>query len=168
MSMREVEPGVGLIMLNGKLGDKPSWAPRVVRPTDEESGTQVGAVDDDTTGTDTPAMHFTELVGRELKGETIEMALPGSSDRHRVRFLREGEGKPELNSSCVVYREGLKQPDAITGFAFGKVRWKTLQDAETGESIVSMTIRRPGATVSVSLKSDDWSTFSGFGIVETK
>lgn len=166
MSMREVEPGVGLVMLTSKLVDKPSWAPRPVgQPTDVKAG-ESSRIDETRSGTEIADGYFADLVGRKLEGEKIEMDLPGASGKHTVRFMQQGDEKPALNSNCVVYRDGLKQPGAADGFAYGKVRWKVIQDVETGESLVTMTIRRPGATISVNLESDEWDDFIGFGIVE--
>jgi hypothetical protein len=166
MSMREVEPGVGLIMLNGKLGDKPSWAPRPPRATEQEEPLAKTQLEGTAVSTPMVDEYFADLSGRDLKGESIETALPGSSSKHTVRFLRNGDEKPPLNSSCVVYREGLKQPGVAEGFAYGKIRWKVLQDPEAGKSLVNVTIRRPGTMISFDMETDEWQEFTGFGIVE--
>jgi hypothetical protein len=162
MSMREVEPGVGLIMLTSKMGDKPSWAPRPISPSESET---VG----DGSGPSESAsqVYFEELVGRDLQGQTLEVDLPNSAGRKTVRFLGRGEEKPKPGTNCIVYGHNEKQLDTVAGFIFGKVRWKELQDAETGESLFSLTIRRRGAgTTNMQLGSGEWNEFVGFGIVE--
>ena len=165
MSMREVEPGVALVMNSVRSRDHPAWRPRPIveasPPTDEttEEVTVAG------TGTET-WLH--ELVGKQLEGNRFALRLPDEAGEVTVRFLTKGEPKPERNTRVVMAHDGIRQPDTADGFAFGRLHWSEQQDAVTGELQINVKIRRPGATTSFLMSREDWEGSSGIGLVELK
>lgn len=165
MSMREVEPGIALVMNSARLRDHPAWKPRPLVEEASPANETAQSTDEARTGTET---WLRELVGQQLEGNRFAVRLPDESREATVRFLTKGEPKPERNSRVVVARDGISQPDTADGFAFGRLHWSERQDAVTGEPQINVKIRRPGATTSFLMPRDDWEHFPGIGIVESK
>jgi hypothetical protein len=159
MSMREVEPGVALVMNSAPLGDKPAWRARPPKKKDEV----VPEPTTTATANQTGWLFFSELSDRELEGQIVAVTLPDEGGDREFSFMRDGDDKPTKNESVIVVHPSLRQPDVAPGFAYGKISWGELQDAETGEPQINLKIRRPGATTSLRMSLPDWDKFIGFG-----
>ena len=164
MSMREVEPGVALVMNSTKLVDRPAWRPCPVstEPSDEGQSSASMEASDGSAST----QYLEELRGQDLNGRAFHVRLPDIEREREVRFLSEGDRKPSKNTWVVMARDGLRQPDVVAGFAYGRLSWSELQDAETGESVINVKIRRPGASTSIRMPKSEWEGFSAIGVVE--
>jgi len=164
MSMREVEPGVALVMNSSHLGDKPAWRARPVSKKDDTSSA-ASAGSQEPSQEDGSKRLFEELKGRELGGQTVSVQLPNDLKERRVRFMAEGDPKPAKNSLAIVVHEAVRQPDGESGFAYGKLRWMELQDAETGDPQINLRILRAGANTSLKMSKTEWEEFSGIGVM---
>ena len=166
MSMREVEPGVALIMNSGHLGDKPAWRARPVQKKENEDVSSGASTDDQNASQkEGDKLLFSELLGQKLPGQTVPVDLPDGLGERDLRFMVEGESKPPKNSLGIVVHQSAKQPDGVPGFAYGKLNWSELQDAETGEPQINLKIRRPGAATSLKMTKMEWEVFSGIGVL---
>ena len=166
MSMREVEPGVALVMNSSHLGDKPAWRARpVAKKADDSGSTTVPADDLKSPKGGGGKRQFEELKGLDLSGKTLSVRLPDELGEREVRFIAKGDPKPSKNTLTIVVHDALRQPDVVPGFAYGKLSWSELQDAESGEPQINLRIRRVGATTSLKLSKADWDDFSGIGVV---
>jgi hypothetical protein len=161
MSMREVEPGVSLVMNSNRLGDKPAWKPRPVDKKKEDDQNEKSIVVQHDINTE---VFFKELKDKELLGQSFKIKLPDSTEEREIQFLNDGANKPAKNTLVVIAHDRLKQPDGISGFAYGKLRWSALQDAETGERLINIRIGRAGATTSLKMSKSEWDSFIGFAI----
>ena len=162
MSMREVEPGVPLIMNSMHSGDAPRWR---VRPPPKKEEVEVDADERKNTHDEGGGSPFQALQGQELAGRAFSVWLPGEAEARKVRFMAVGDPKPPKNTRVVVAHPDLSQPDGVPGFAHGELGWSELQDAETGEPRINLKVRRPGAATSLQLSKSEWEAFSGIGTV---
>ena len=166
MSMREVEPGVALVMNSDRLIDRPAWHARPVsnKASDDGAGVKSAGTAGAPAGGGAGRL-FEELAGKELSGQTVSFQLPNDRGERNVRFLADGDPRPAKKALAIVVHASVKQPDGVSGFAYGKLSWMELQDAETGEAQINLRIRRAGATTSLKMSKAQWETFSGFGVV---
>lgn len=165
MSMREVEPGVALVMNSGRLKEHPAWGPHPVSEERPPTGVPSMTSED---ATRSAGPWLTELVGKDLEGSRFSVRLPVEGTERTIRFLAQGEQKPDRNTLVVVAHEKALQHDVAKGFAYGRLHWSERQDAETGEPQVNVKIRRPGAMTSFLMSREEWETFSGIGAVESE
>lgn len=155
MSMREVEPGVRLIMNIERLDEGPKWK---VPPLES---------DKDKNNTDTDKF-LKELVGKPIEGNVFDIELPNNQGVRQFRFLSKGENKPNKGSLVIVAHKDISQKDTVNGFAIGKLGYSILQDAATGKKQINMKIRGVGAPTSLKVLEDEWNAFYGFAVPVTK
>jgi len=152
-SMREVEPGVPLIMSKRLVSNAPKWN---VRSTASSEGvsevTAEGVIE-------SPQSLVESLTGN-LQGRSVMFAAPGENVPLSFRFLEKAETKPSKGTSVLIRKEGLEQTDLERGVAYGKLHYQELQDAETGKAIVNIKIRRPGEHQSFTLSKEEWDAFT--------
>ena len=157
-SMREVEPGVPLIMSKRLLSDLPKWSVRPASSSNEES--------EDASATTVLGKSKSPInkIEGDLAGRTFTFNFPGAADAVDFRFLAEGEAKPPSGTMVIIRHAPLDQADLEKGLAFGKLYYQELQDADTGEAQVSIKIRRPGEHVSFSLSEAGWASFTDIAV----
>lgn len=155
MSMREVEPGVRLIMNIERLNEGPKWK---VPPLER---------DKNQSPPDTYKF-LKELVGKTLEGNVFDIELPNNQGSQKFRFLNKDENKPNKNTLVIIAHKNISQKDTVQGFAIGKFRYSTLQDAATGKKQINIKIRGVGAPTSLKIFEDQWDKFYGFAVPVTK
>ncbi len=151
MSMREVEPGVRLVMSTHRNTDAhPAWS-----PTKAEDTSDKGAV------SSSKAKHYSlsDVVSGNLVGQTVSVILPDGQGARKFSVLAKSEGLPPRNSLVIASYSGYKQDDVgIDDVAFGKLAWTELQ-SDTGDKQVNVKIQRRGASTSVLMDADEWNSF---------
>ncbi len=169
MSMREVEPGVRLVMNTGRLAEGPGWRVPPLADSGEARGVRPAAAhasNRPTAGGPVRRPWFTELRGRNLQGDAITLEVPDGGGTRTIHFLTAGGSKPGKGSTVLLVHPDATQPDTARGFAYGSLSWTELQDGETGDPVVNVRIRRTGATTSLRMSRREWDAFSGIGVVE--
>jgi len=165
MSMREVEPDVRLIMGKSQsIQSMPQWS---VRPREVKNGRRESPSSTRKKAAQ-PAMPkltgLTDLVGKNLRGQTIKVAIEGGSTQE-FRFFSSGEDLPENSSLVLVLHSGISQPDiGVAGISYGRWSVTQLQDAETGTSQVNLRVARSKATRSLKLPEADWRSVIQIGV----
>ena len=172
MSMREVEPGVRLIMSASRFTrDMPFWSvrPRGDNGNKGDSGRNARS-QSKARATLQPVIPKLEglgdLVDRDFRGQTVQVAIAGGGTQ-RVRFLADGDNPPKNDALVLVLHPSLSQSDINeSGVAYGRWSLTQLQDAETGASQINFRIARPNVvTQSLRLPGEDWLTLVQVGIV---
>ena len=165
MSMREVEPGVRLIMSKTRSNkDMPRWSARPL--DDEDEGRKgVGTAKRAPKRAELPALKgLDELRDKALGGQTIEVETKDGKAR-QFRFLVEGEESPQQNALVIVIHSDISQPDIdCDGVAYGRWSLTKLQDAESGDVQVNIKVARKGSTRSLKLSEADWRDSIQIGI----
>ncbi len=155
MSMREVEPGVRLIMNIERLSEGPKWkAPPL------ESDKNKSTPDTD--------KFLKELIGKTLEGNVFDIELPNNQGTQQFRFLNKGDNKPNKNTLVIVAHNNISQKNTAKGFAIGKLRYSSLQDAATGKKQINIKVRGIGSPTSLKIFEDEWNTFYGFAVPVAK
>ncbi|WP_317931942.1 DISARM system helicase DrmA [Halioxenophilus sp. WMMB6] len=156
MSMREVEPGVRLVMNTRKIADAPKWNPRPI--SDDEDSDQSSSDDTKKKSQVSSAQNvpLADIVGGKYKqGEIIDIEIDG----HPKKLIVSNSNvqKPKKNSFTVLSIAGVQQGKFPKGVLAGKLSWSELQD-ENGKSLVRVKLRYPGANSSFDLTPDEWSS----------
>lgn len=166
MSMREVEPGIRLIMSTSRSGrDMPRWSPRPREDADSaDTGSGKGAT---AARAEIPRLQgLSDLIGKDLTGQTVSVRTD-SGQSLQCRFLSANDGLPSKGGLVVVVHPQFSQPDLDgTGFGYGRWSLSQLQDAESGERQVNIRLARPDATRSLKLPEPDWRAKLQIGVVE--
>lgn len=159
MSMREVEPGVRLIMNTRKFSDSPDWTARPV--TTESNGSNSGTTVNGKKTTSNPNTandHMASIadialgiyapetiVQVEIDGQPIKLAINGTSDK-----------KPTKNIFVVMSIPDVQQGQFPKGVLAGTLGWSELQD-ESGNITTRIKLRYPDGNISFDLPKNDWS-----------
>ena len=162
MSMREVEPGVPLIMHIGRVQDGPSW--KVPIKPDEDGSEGGGAEGSGEVEFERPRQARTPtlsnvgaLKGRSLAGQTVEVETESGGEKLKFRFLRLNDEVPRQSAFAVVIHKDVSQADVGTnGIAYGRLSLSELQDATSEEAQMNVRVSRPGASTSIKLPKANW------------
>jgi len=108
------------------------------------------------------AYELTDLLNLDLAGDTIPVRVTdaaGETEDMPFRFLIPEDPLPDRNQVVIVRHPELRQGDANRPIAVGKFLWSRQQDMQTGEPIVTLTLRGFGPTTSLQLLEADWKDF---------
>jgi len=162
MSMREVEPGVPLIMHIGRVLDGPSWKVPVKRDDEGSAlGRSAGSSEvefDRPRKPQAPILHdIAALKGKNLAGQTVELETEAGGEKLKFRFIRLSDEVPKQSPLAIVIHAGMSQADIGTdGIAYGRLSLSELQDASSEEAQINLRVSRPGASTSVKLVKANW------------
>lgn len=163
MSMREVEPGVRLVMNTRKFADSPNWTPRVVVPDDNDansagSGRSARRRTNSPTSAPGSLVSVVDIAKGKYESETvIEIEVDGQSKQ--LTIARSKDQKPEKNTFVVMSVSDVQQGQFPKGTLAGTLSWSELQD-ENGNITTRVKLRYPEANVSFDLPDGDWASIT--------
>ena len=159
MSMREVEPGVRLIMNTRKLADPPVWKPKPVKVEDDDTslpdaGGQVGSSQRGATATQNKTVTIADITANKFAVDEI-VFIEVDGQEKQLKIIQKDSDKPNKNSFVILMVADSKQAGMPEGVVAGKWSWTELQNA-SGEIAMHLTLRHPNETVSIDLSPDEW------------
>lgn len=160
MSMREVEPGVRLVMNTRKLPDSPNWRTRSVVTESDQSSSQSPKGDGEKPDlAASPVDLVTAVVdiagGKYSTGEQVTIEVDGQPKTLVVAGA--AAPKPEKNSFVVLTGPNEQQGSFPEGLFAGKLSWSEQQD-EHGHAKIRVRLRCSGSHVSFDLPNGDWTS----------
>ncbi|SMF06486.1 Helicase conserved C-terminal domain-containing protein [Alteromonadaceae bacterium Bs31] len=156
MSMREVEPGVRLVMNTRKLADNPEWKSKPIEPDDSDGSfsNKNSSSSKRYSPTQSKAITLDEIVkGNFAAGELVNIEVGGKEIR--LRIWNKDEQLLQKNVFVILFAKGDQQGNYSKAVFAGKCSWTELQD-ETGNPTVHVKFRYPNLNTSVDFSLDEW------------
>lgn len=162
MSMREVEPGVRLVMNTRKLSDSPSWRPRPIDSESDKAGEKTAR---GSTHKKAPGASSIDLVsavtdiakGKYQAGKQVTIEVDG---KPKTLVVNRYDPRELQKDAFVVISGPNEQQGAFPmGIFAGKLRWSERQD-EHGNKTIRVMLRCSGSHVSFNLPNSDWASIS--------
>jgi len=160
MSMREVEPGVRLVMNTRKLADSPNWRPRPVVTENDQASSQSSKGNDQKPKTAASPVDLVTAVvdiagGKYAVGDQVMIVVDGQPKTLAV--VGDPAQNPTKNSFVVLTGPSDQQGSFPKGIFAGKLSWSRLQD-EHGNPMTRVKLRCSGSNVSFDLPNGDWAS----------
>lgn len=164
MSMREVEPGVRLVMNTRKLSDNPDWKPRSIDTEDSDSSfanrRSTSYNSNSSTSKYSDVISIEEVVkGNFTAGDEVKIEVDGKETV--LRILHQGEKKPNKNAFVILLAQQNQTGNYSKGVFAGKWSWSELQD-ERGNTTIHLKFRYPDLNSSIDLPPEDWHSISPY------